>query len=495
MSDTHVVKNYVGGRWVGAEAADRLDVENPSTGQVLAQVPLSTEAEAHRAIAAARKAFPGWSNTPVSRRAEYLYAMVHLLKENEEKIAWQLAEEMGKSLPDSRAEMKRVFQNIEVACGVPILQQGDKMVGCAGAIDGEVIRMPIGVFAAITPFNFPAMAPFWFIPYAIATGNTIVVKPSELVPLTMELITEHIDQIGLPPGVYNVVNGDKTAASAFVGHPEVDGVSFVGKSSVCRLIASQCAVANQRYQAMGSAKNHLVVMPDYTHVDDLIRNMSTSCYGCAGQRCMASSAIVAIGDEMYEKVCAKFIEDSKKFIVGNPLNPKYADEAMLMGPVITAQSKQFIHQMIETGVREGATLALDGRDITIPGCENGHFVGPTVFTDVKPGMEIHQTEIFSPVVVILKVDSLDAAIEIIRDHQYANACSIYTQNGYYARKFKLEAPCGMIGVNVGIPAPVPFLPFGGQDNSMICDIKMQGKSAISFYTHDKVIVERFWNER
>jgi malonate-semialdehyde dehydrogenase (acetylating)/methylmalonate-semialdehyde dehydrogenase len=494
MGKDRVVKNYIGGQWVEAEASGYLDVENPSTGEVLAQVPLSKAAESDRAVAAARKAFPAWRDTPVSARAEYLYALLHLLKENEEKIARVLTEEMGKSLPDSRAEMKRVFQNTEAACGVPILQQGSKMVGCAKAIDGEVLRLPIGVFAAITPFNFPAMAPFWFIPYAIATGNTIVAKPSELVPLTMEVITECIDQTNLPAGVFNLVNGDKTAALRFVDNPDVDGVSFVGKSSICQSIAEQCAGANKRYQAMGSAKNHLVVMPDFTHMDDLIRNMSTSCFGCAGQRCMASSAIVAVGDEMYESVCEKFVEDSKKFITANPLDPQYANEPMLTGPVISAQSKKFICDMIETGVKEGATLALDGRDITIPGSENGYYVGPTVFTDVKPGMEIHKTEIFGPVVVILKVDTLDEAIEIIREHQYANACSIYTQNGYHARKFKLEAPCGMIGVNVGIPAPVPFLPFGGMDNSMICDIKMQGLSALSFYTHDKVVVERYWTE-
>jgi malonate-semialdehyde dehydrogenase (acetylating)/methylmalonate-semialdehyde dehydrogenase len=230
-------------------------------------------------------------------------------------------------------------------------------------------------------------------------------------------------------------------------------------------------------------------------MDELIRNMSTSCYGCAGQRCMASSAIVAVGDQTYEKVCTRFVEDSREFIVANPLDPHVAEESMLMGPVITAESKQFILGMIDTGVREGATLALDGRDISIPGCEHGHMIGPTVFTDVKPGMEIHKTEIFGPVVVILKADTLEQAIRIINDHQYANAASIYTQNGYYARKFKLEVMCGMIGVNVGIPAPVPFLPFGGMDNSMICDIKMQGMSAIRFFTENKVVIERYWPEQ
>ena len=494
MSEGRIIKNYIGGEWVTAEAEGYLNVENPSNGDILARVPLSSPVESNRAVAAARKAFPGWKNTPVSTRAEYLYRFLELLRKNEEKISRVLTEEMGKSLPDSRAEMKRVFQNVEAACGAPILQQGQKMVGCAKNIDGEVLRLPIGVFAAITPFNFPAMAPSWFMPYAIATGNTMILKPSELVPLTTELITGYLDEVDLPPGVFNLVNGDKAAASAFLHNSEVDGVSFVGKSSICQTIAQQCAATNKRCQAMGSAKNHLVVMPDYEHIDALIRNMSTSCYGCAGQRCMASSAIVAVGDAMYDQICDKFVEDSKKFIVANPLDPKYANEPMLTGPVISAQSKQFICDMIATGVKEGATLALDGRDITIPGCEDGHYVGPTVFTDVKPGMEIHKTEIFGPVVVILKAKSLDEAIDIIYNHQYSNACSIYTQNGYHARKFKLEAPCGMVGINVGIPAPVPFLPFGGINNSMICDIKMQGTSAINFYTQNKVVVERYWTE-
>ena len=488
------LRNYIDGRWTDADSAGYLDVENPSTGESLAQLPLSTANDANRAVAAARKAFGPWSRTPVTRRVEYLFALLEMLRKNEEAVSRVLVEEMGKSLPDARAEMKRVLQNVEAACGATILLHGDKMIGCASSMDSETIHLPIGVFAAVTPFNFPAMAPFWFLPYALAAGNTFVLKPSELVPMTMELVTNYIDQLGLPAGVFNVVNGDKTASAALMDNPQVDGLSFVGRSAICKLVAQKCAAGNKRYQAMGSAKNLLVVMPDYAHVDALIRNMSTSCYGCAGQRCMASSAIVAVGDAMYQKVCDRFIEDSKKFIVANPLDSKVAEEPTLMGPVISAKSKQFILEMIDAGVKEGATLALDGRNITVPSCEKGHFVGPTVFTDVRPGMAIHQTEIFGPVVVILKVDSLDQAIEIINAHQYSNACSIYTQNGYYARKFKLQARCGMIGVNVGIPAPVPFMPFGGVGNSMICDIKMQGKSAFSFYTEHKVIVERYWDE-
>ena len=487
------IRNYVNGRWSDGQNDGLLDVENPSTREILGRLPLSTPAEVDSAVEAADAAFPQWRETPVGRRVEPLYKLAELLQQDEERIARILAEEMGKSLPDASAEMKRAVDNIKAACGMPVLQQGDKLVGSAYGIDGETIRVPVGVFAAITPFNFPAMAPFWFIPYAIATGNTFVLKPSEQVPLTMQAIVEHIQQVGLPDGVFNMIHGDKNAAAALIEHPRIKGVSFVGRSAICRVIAQKCSQANIRFQAMGGAKNHLVVMPD-ARMDELLRNMITSCYGCAGQRCMAASAIVAVGDATYEAVCRQFVELSKRVIVANPLDPRYADEPVLVGPVISAQAKDFALGMIETGVQEGATLALDGRNVTVPGCEKGHFLGPTVFTDVQPGMKIHQTEIFAPVVSILKAATLDEAIGIINDHCYGNGASIYTQNGHYARRFKLEADCGMIGINVGIPAPVPSLPFGGMKDSMMCDIKMQGKTAINFFTQEKIITERYWEE-
>jgi malonate-semialdehyde dehydrogenase (acetylating)/methylmalonate-semialdehyde dehydrogenase len=337
------------------------------------------------------------------------------------------------------------------------------------------------------------MVPFWFLPYAIATGNTYVLKASEQVPLTMQLITDHIDQSGLPKGVFNLVNGDRVAGEALIENPIVKGISLVGSTRTCRIVSEKCAQKHKRCQALGSAKNHLVAMPD-AKLDEMIRNMATSCYGCAGQRCMASSAIVAVGNQMYETVCREFITASKKVLVGNPLDPKFADEPMVMGPVISGKAKEFILGMIEAGIKEGATLALDGRDIVVPGCEKGHFLAPTVFTDVTPGMEIHRTEIFGPVVVILKAGDLDEAIKIINDHQYGNGASIYTQNGYFARKFKLETLCGMIGVNVGIPAPVAYLPFGGMKASFFADIKAQGKAVIDFFTEDKIITERYWPE-
>jgi malonate-semialdehyde dehydrogenase (acetylating)/methylmalonate-semialdehyde dehydrogenase len=460
---------------------------------LIARTPLSTPAEARQAIEAAAAAFKTWSRTPVSVRVQPIYKLVGLVLEHQEDIARTITEEMGKSLPDARAEVKRILENCEVACGMPVLQQGEKLIGASDGIDGEVIRLPIGVFTMIAPFNFPGMVSFWFLPYAIAAGNTFVVKPSERVPLTMQRLCGLIDRTGLPPGVFNLVNGDRAVADVFMDHPVVKGVSLVGSTATCRTVAEKCAKANKRFQAMGSAKNHLVAMPD-ARVDEVIRNMISSCYGCAGQRCMAASAVVGVGDEMYGTICDKFIEASRKVIVADPLDPKVADEEMVMGPVISDQAKQSILEMIEKGQKEGATLGLDGRNIKIPGREKGYYLGPTVFTDVKPGMEIHRTEIFGPVVVILKAGTLDEAIKIINEHAYGNGASIYTQNGHWARKFKLEAECGMIGVNVGIPAPVAYLPFGGMKASQFADIKAQGKAVIRFFTEEKIITERYWPE-
>jgi len=491
--ELQVLKNYVNGKWIKPENNGYIDVENPSTGEIIAKSPFSTTEETNRAIEAAAEAFKTWGKTPVARRVEPLYRLSTILRKHEEDVARVLVREMGKSLPDARAEMKRIYENVEVACGMPVLQQGDKLIGSSFGIDGEVIKLPIGVFTMIAPYNFPAMVPFWFLPYALATGNTYVVKASKQVPMTMQLITEFINQSGFPEGVFNLVNGDRTVADAFMTHPAVRGVSLVGSTTTAKIIAEKCAKANKRFQGMGAAKNHLVAMPD-TKMDDMIRNMVSSCYGCAGQRCMASSAIVAVGDEMYKKTCDEFVKASKEVIVSDPLNPKVADEQMVMGPVISAKARKYILEMIETGVKEGATLALDGRDLVVKGCEKGHFVGPTVFTDVKPGMEIHKTEIFGPVVVILKAGTLDEAIKIINDHQYGNGASIYTQNGFWSRKFKLEAECGMIGINIGIPAPVAYLPFGGMKESQYADIKAQGKAIIEFFTEDKVITERYWPE-
>jgi malonate-semialdehyde dehydrogenase (acetylating)/methylmalonate-semialdehyde dehydrogenase len=488
-----VIKNYIDGKWVQAENHGLLDVENPSTGELLAKVPLSTPQEVQRAVAAAKAAFPAWSATPVARRCVPLRRLGELIRDNTESIARMVTEEMGKSLPDSRAEMKRNLENCQVACGMPSLIQGDNVINCSHDIDGEVVRLPVGVFGMIAPFNFPAMVPFWFMPYALAAGCTYVLKSSEQVPLTMEMQFELIDQCGFPPGVVNLVNGDKEASRALVDDPDVAGISFVGSSEVARAIAEACARTGKRCQAMGSAKNYLVVMPD-AKMDEVIRNMLTSCLGCAGQRCMAASAIACVGEEVYEQVVRRFVEAARAVKVGNPLDPDLADEALVVGPVISRKAKERIEGLIQAGLDEGATLALDGRGVVVEGCENGHFIGPTVFVDVKPGMTIEQTEIFGPVVIIMKMDSLDEAIEAINSHRYGNGASIYTQSGYYAREFKLRTLAGMIGINIGIPAPVAYLPFGGMKGSLQADIKAQGKEVINFFTEKKIVVERYWPE-
>jgi len=371
------LKNYVNGQWVEPQNASYMDVENPSTGEVIARVPLTSRADTEEAIERSHEAYLEWRNVPVARRAAYMFKLLQLLEENEEKISRLLVVEMGKSLPDAQAEMKRTFENIEVACGMPVLQQGDKLVGASYDMDGEVIRLPLGVFGMIAPFNFPAMVPFWFLPYAIATGNTYIVKANEQVPCTMNLITEFIDRTGLPPGVFTLLNGDRTVAEALIDHPKVQGISIVGRTATCREVARKCAAAGKRFQAMGSAKNHLVVMPD-ARLSEVIRNMITSCFGCAGQRCMAASAIVCVGNETYDAVCTQFVEAAKRVIVTNPLDPAVAKEPMVMGPVISAKAKQFILDMIETGIGEGARLLLDGRNLVVKGYEKGYFIGPTV---------------------------------------------------------------------------------------------------------------------
>jgi len=486
------LQNYIGGRFVRSSSREILGVENPGTGETIARVPLSTPDEVDRAVAAANEAFPDWSATPVARRCELLFKLADRIRDEAENLARLVTTENGKSLPDSRAEVKRALENTEVACGMPVLQQGDKLVGAAAEIDGEVIRVPLGAFGMIAPFNFPMMVPFWFFPYALATGNTYVVKPSEQVPLSMGRVAELVHEVGFPPGVFNLVHGDRVAAERLTEHPGLEGISFVGTSRVGRLVAMKCVETGKRFQALGSAKNHLVAMPD-AKMEPMIRNMVTSCYGCAGQRCMASSAIVAVGEANYRQICERFVEASKEVIVADPLDPAVADEPMVMGPVISAKARRFILDMIQRGIDEGATLALDGREEG-SGRQKGHFLGPTVFTDVKPGMKIHQTEIFGPVVVILKADSLDGAIRIVNEHEYGNGASVYTQNGHYARRFKLETLCGMIGVNVGIPAPVAPLPFGGMKTSLLADIKAQGRAVIDFYTDRRIVTERYWPE-
>lgn len=491
--DLPLLNNYVGGAFVPATSPECLDVENPSTGQTLCRVPLSSSADVDAAVRVASAAFSAWAATPVSRRVRPLFQLAALLRRDEEALCRVLVAEMGKSLPDARAEMKRAIENVEAACAMPLLQQGDLLVGAAPDIDGEVIRVPLGVFGIIAPFNFPAMVPFWFLPYAVATGNTLVVKASEQVPNTLDRIFALIDEAGFTPGVCNLVHGDRVAAEALIDHPDVAGISFVGSSRVARLVARRCVELGKRFQALGSAKNHLVVMPD-ADLDECVRNMITSCFGCAGQRCMASSVVVAVGQETYQAVLERFVAAAHGVPVGDPLDPSMDGDDRAMGPVISRKNKEFIESMIARGVQEGARLLLDGRGCVVPGREQGHYVGPTVLADVQPGSDLHQTEVFGPVVALMRADSFDQAVGILNAHPYGNGASLYTRSGYWARRFKLEVRAGMIGINVGIPAPVAFLPFGGEKASAFSDIKAQGREVVRFFTDARIVTQRFWPE-
>jgi len=484
--------NYINGKWIPSETSRFLDVENPGTGDVLAQVPMSTDVDLTLAVDAARAAYDDWSRTPVSQRVQPLFRLATLLRDNAEAIARQISAEMGKSLPDAHAEVKRTVENCEVACGMPNMIQGDILPGVAEGIDGEVLSMPIGLFAAIVPFNFPSMVPFWFLPYAVASGNTFLLKCSEQTPITSQVQFDLIDRCGFPPGVVNLLNGDKSIASAICAHPEIDGVSFVGSSAVAKLVSEACAKSGKRCQAFGSAKNYLVVMPD-AKMEPTVRNMLTSCLGCAGQRCMAASAIACIGDDVHDDVVEQLTEAARQTAVGYPLDPQHVNDDVV-GPVISERARQRIESLIGIGVDEGAKLLLDGRGVQVDGHAGGHYVGPTLLGDVRPGMTVERTEIFGPVVVIMKFNSLDEAIEAINGHDYGNGASIYTQNGYWARKFKLETQAGMIGVNVGIPAPVAPLPFGGTKSSLYADVKAQSREVVNFFTEKKVITQRFFDE-
>lgn len=482
------IKNYINGKWMDPECSIYEDIVNPSNGEVIGKVPLSTDVEVVRAVKAASEAFEKWKYVPVATRCEYLFKLQRLISENFEDLSKSVSLEGGKNLVDARAELKRVVQNLEVACGMPVMMQGEKIEGIAPEIDAEVVRQPIGVFGMVVPFNFPAMVPFWFLPYAIAAGNTVVLKPSKQVPITMQKIFKLIDEVGLPEGVVNIVNGDRGVVDAMLKNPEIKGISFVGSSKVAKKIAEECAKTGKRFQALGSAKNYIVVMKD-AKINKVVNSLLTSCYGCAGERCMAASVVAAV-PEVYDELKTRFIEAAKKLKVGDALDPEVE-----MGPVISAAAKERILKYIDVGIEEGANLVLDGRDIELPGnLKNGFYIGPTIFSEVTNDMTIAQEEIFGPVVSMIKIQSLDDAIKYIKECKYGNGASIFTQNGYYARKFEMEASAGMIGINIGIPAPVAYLPFGGMKDSIYGDIKAQGKDVVDFYTERKVVTIRFYKE-
>ena len=480
-----VLENYINGAWTKSSGTTLLDVKNPATGEVLAKVPLSTAGDVDAAVQAAQAAFPAWSATPPVQRARYLFKLRALFDEHRDEIAAICTSEHGKTLVESRNDFGRGIENVEHAAGIPVLTMGQSLTDVATGIDSHTLRQPMGVFAAITPFNFPPMVPLWFLPYAIAAGNTFVLKPSEQVPLSQERIFDLIRGIGLPPGVVNLVNGGKDVVDAFCAHPRIQGVSFVGSSKVAHHVYRSCAETGKRVQALGGAKNFIAILPD-AEMDRAIANAAESAYGCSGQRCLAASVVVAVGSA-YERVREGILAAAKAVVLGNGAKP-----GVTMGPVISAAHRDKVLAYIDKGVAEGANLLLDGRGAKVDGYPGGFWVGPTVFDDVKPGMAIATEEIFGPVLCLMRARDLDEAIAIANASEYGNAASIYTQNGKSARTFQQRIQAGMVGVNIGVAAPMAMFPFGGQKGSFFGDIKAHGATGVDFYTERKIVITRWF---
>ena len=480
------LKNFVNGEWVESTSPKALDIENPATGAAIGQVPMTTADETKAAIEAAQEAWLPWRETPPITRARLMFRLKEIMEQHFEEIARVMVQEQGKTIDEARGETRRTIENVEVAAGIPTMMMGYNLEdGAASGIDEDAVISPLGVFGAICPFNFPAMIPFWFWPYAVATGNTYIIKSSKQVPLTQAYIFKLIEEAGFPPGVINLVNGSHEVADMLMDHPSVKGISFVGSTPVARYVYKKCGENGKRVQAQGGAKNSLVVMPD-ANMSRSVANMLASFYGCAGQRCLAGANMVAVG-EAAEPVLKKFTEGAQRIKVGYGL-----DESVNMGPVVSGDAKKKILGYIEKGVEEGAKLVLDGRDIKVPGYEKGHFIGPTLFKDVTPDMTIAKEEIFGPVVSFLQVDTLDDAIDFIHASPFGNAASIYTQSGPAAREFRYRCQAGNIGINIGIVAAMAYFPFAGYKDSFFGDLHGQGQDAVKFFTDRKVVITRWF---
>jgi malonate-semialdehyde dehydrogenase (acetylating)/methylmalonate-semialdehyde dehydrogenase len=478
---TRVLNNYVGGRWSASSTDELLDVTNPATGEVLARVPLSTPAELDTAVAAAREALPAWRAVAVPERARRLFVLREKLEARREDLARLVTSEMGKTLPDARAEVGRMIEMVETACAVPTTMQGRIIEDVARNVDCETVRQPVGVCAAIVPFNFPAMVPFWFLPFAIACGNTFVLKPSEQVPLTQSLAFEVLDEIDLPPGVVNLVNGGPAVVDAILDHPGIDAVSFVGSAKVARHVYSRAAASGKRVQALGGAKNHMVVMPDAV-LDKTVAGILGSAFGAAGQRCMAGSVVVAVG-EAHDRLRDALREAAGSLRVGDGL-----EEGVDVGPLVSPTACERVRGYVDRAVQEGAELVLDGRDA--PGA-GGAFVGPTILDGVTPDMEVWRDEVFGPVLAMVRADSLDDAIGVVNRSRYGNGVSIFTESGAAVRRFRHDVEVGMVGVNIGVAAPVAFFPFSGWKDSFLGDLHAHGPDAVEFYTRKKTVTTRW----
>ena len=479
--------NYINGEWVKPHTDEHLDVINPATGEIIAKTPRGSRVDVNAAAQAASEAFPAWRRTPVQDRVQYLFKLRELLKANHDEIARQITNECGKTFDEAKAEMVRAIENVEVACGMPHLIKGELVEDIAPGIDELMIRQPVGVCATIAPFNFPGMIPFWYLPYAIAAGNTYIVKPSEKVPMTMQFVFKLIEQAGFPKGVVNLVNGAKDVVDGILEHPAIRAITFVGSTNVAKYIYATAAAHGKRVQAQGGAKNPVIVLPD-ADMEMATKIVADSAFGCAGQRCLAVSFAVTVGEArntFTELIC----DAASSRVVGYGL-----DAGVQMGPVINAASRARVEQLIGLGVQEGAGIPVDGREARIQGYEGGYFVRPTILSDVPRGSEIARTEIFGPVLSLMHVNTVDEAIELVNSGQYGNQASLFTSSGSAARKFRYEAEAGNIGINIGVAAPMAFFPFSGWKESFFGDMHGQGTDAVEFFTQKKVVVERWPKE-
>jgi malonate-semialdehyde dehydrogenase (acetylating)/methylmalonate-semialdehyde dehydrogenase len=483
MAEAELLSNFVGGRWVRSSGTESINVTNPAKGVVIARTPLSTSGDVDAAVAAAAAAFPDWGETPPAARAQSMFKFKQLLEANFEEIARIVTTEHGKTLDESRGSVRRGIECVEVACGASSMLMGYGLENISRNIDCTVMRQPIGVVAAISPFNFPAMVPLWFLPFAIVCGNTFVLKPSEQVPLSQMRMFELLAQCGLPAGVVNLVHGGKDVVNAICDHPGIRGVSFVGSTDVARHVYRRATHAGKRVQALGGAKNYIIVMPD-ADLDKAIPIISESFYGCAGERCLAGSVLLPVGGA-HEDVRERMVAAAESLKVGDGLEP-----GIDMGPVVSAKHRERVLGYINQGASEGAKLLVDGRTKKVPG--EGFFIGPTVFDGVNANMKVGYEEIFGPVATISPVNNLDEAFRLMYAHPNANATSIFTSSGKAAREFAHRATASMVGVNIGVAAPMAYFPFGGARDSFFGDLKVHGRDAFEFYTDKKVTISRWF---
>lgn len=482
------LQNYINVEWVDSKSSDLEEVRNPAKDELLCHVPFSTREEVDLAVKSAKDAFPDWRNTPPVTRARYLHRLVELMEENFDELSIVQTTEHGKTIDESRGETRRGIEMVEVASGIPSLMQGFNLEDIAAGIDEYGIYQPLGVFCTLAPFNFPFMVPLWFMPFAIASGNTFVVKSSPRTPMSQVKLFELLDDIGLPPGVVNLVNGATDAANQLMEHPDIKGVTFVGSTPVGRIVYRKCGETGKRVIAQCGAKNFIVIMPD-TKLDSSMVSLMSSFFGNTGQRCLSGANALVVGDDaFYKEFVDKFVEAASKIRVGNGL-----DESVQMGPLQNLASKERVAGVIEQGVKEGANVLLDGRKLNLVGdVPERCFLNPTVFENVTPDMSLAREEIFGPVASILRARDLDEAIKIMDANPYGNAASIFTTSGKSARQFQHETDVGNVGVNIGIVAPMSFFPFSGRKDSFFGVTHGQGRDVIRFFTEIKVVIQRWF---